>query len=52
MSEDKPMIITYEHIEPAEYSKTPGYWPVVWVSEEEMRKEFPAKRSDNLRYGK
>lgn len=41
MSEDKPHPFTYEYIEPVEYSKTPGYWPVVWVSEEEIKKLYP-----------
>lgn len=50
MSEDKPL--TYENIELVEYSKTPGYGPVVWLSAEEIKKLYPKKLSDNLRYGK
>lgn len=41
MSEDKPMTVTYTYIEPAELSKTPGYWPVIWVSEDEIKKLYP-----------
>jgi len=44
MSEDNPHPLIYEYIEPpVEHSKTPNYCPVVWLSEEEIKKLYPKK---------
>lgn len=40
MSEDKSHPFTYEYIEPAELSKTPGYWPIKLLSKEGLRKLY------------
>lgn len=40
MSEDKPHVIVHTYVE-WELSDTPGYWPVVWLSAEEIKKLYP-----------